>query len=358
MAPDADAVLAVARSATVTDALDLVRRLPKVELHVHVEGTLEAELMLSLARRNGVHTRFHDVAQVHRALAFDDLQSFLDLYYEQTQVLQTRQDFFDLTQAYLTRVHRDGVRHVEVFFDPQSHTSRGIAFADVVDGISGALEHVGRDNLGISCELIMCFLRHRSEADAFDTLEQALPHRDRIHGVGLDSSEVGNPPGKFSRVFAAAHRHGFWAVAHAGEEGPPDYIWQALELGVRRIDHGVRCLEDEALVERLVRDRVPLTVCPLSNVRLRVFPDLAHHNLRRMLERGLVVTVNSDDPAYFGGYIGDVLTRTVESLELGPDEVLQLAGNAVEAAVLDDSRRRELLAQLRRCASMPRPSVA
>jgi adenosine deaminase len=343
------------RSDARDDVLALVRELPKVELHVHVEGTLEAELMLRLARRNGVSTRFRDVADVRRALMFDSLQSFLDLYYEQTQVLQTRQDFFDLTAAYLHRVHRDRVRHTEVFFDPQSHTSRGIPFDVVVDGISAALTEVGRD-LGISSRLIMCFLRHRSEAEAFDMLERARAHRDTIHGVGLDSAEVGNPPSKFSRVFAAARRHGFWTVAHAGEEGPPDYVWQALALGVRRIDHGVRCMEDEALVERLVEDGTPLTVCPVSNVRLKVVPDLAHHNLRRMLERGLAATVNSDDPAYFGGYLGDVFAETVQALGLGRAEVVQLAENAVRAAVLDAGRRQELLTEVCRGSSVPRPA--
>ncbi len=324
----------------------LVRSVPKVELHLHIEGTLEPELMLSLARRNGVTSRFTSVEEVRRALDFADLQSFLDLYYEQTQVLRTERDFFELTEAYLGRAHREGVRHAEVFVDPQSHTSRGVPFADVVRGVSRALEQVGRDQLGMSSRLIMCFLRHLSEDEAFATLEQAQDHLPLIHGVGLDSSEVGHPPSAFARVFAAARRQGLWAVAHAGEEGPPAYIWEALELGVRRIDHGVRCLEDEELVERLVRDRVPLTVCPLSNVRLKVFPDLRHHNLGRMLRRGLVVTVNSDDPAYFGGYIGTAFERTVEALDLSAADVVRLTENAIEAAMVDEGRRSELVREL------------
>lgn len=326
----------------------LVRRVPKAELHLHLEGTLEPEMMLALAARNRVVSRFETASEVRKALAFTDLQSFLDLYYEQTQVLRTRDDFYDLTAAYLHRAHRDAIRHVEVFFDPQSHTSRGVPFPDVVDGISDALEEVGERDLGISSRLILCFLRHLSEEDAFATLHQALAHPGRIVAVGLDSSERGNPPRRFARVFARAQRHGWWAVAHAGEEGPPEYIWQALDLGVRRIDHGVRCLQDEELVQRLVHDRIPLTVCPLSNVRLRVVPDLDHHPLRRMLERGLLVTVNSDDPAYFGGYLGDVLTATVTALHLDEHHVIRLVKNSFEAADLDADRRRAFLADLDR----------
>jgi adenine deaminase len=324
----------------------LVRCVPKVELHLHLEGTLEPELMLALAARNGVRSRFETASEVRKALAFTDLQSFLDLYYEQTRVLRTREDFYDLTAAYLHRARRDNVRHVEVFFDPQSHTSRGVPFADVVDGISDALTLVGERDLGVSSRLIMCFLRHLSADSAVATLRQALAHPGPIVAVGLDSSERDNPPGRFAPVFAHARRHGWWAVAHAGEEGPPEYIWQALDLGVRRIDHGVRCLQDEALVQRLVRDRVPLTVCPLSNVRLRVVPDLEHHPLRRMLDRGLVVTVNSDDPAYFGGYIADVFAQTVNALHLDKNHITQLVENSILAADLDGPRRQALLTDL------------
>jgi adenosine deaminase len=326
-------------------ALALARAMPNVELHLHLEGTLEPEMMLDLARRNGVRSRFGDADEVRRALEFHDLQSFLDLYYEETRVLRTRQDFHDLTAAYLARARADGIRHTEVFLDPQSHTSRGVSFGDVVLGVSDALGEA-RERDDISSRLICCFLRHLSEADAYTTLGQVLEYRDLVDGVGLDSGEVGNPPSRFAHVFAEARRNGLWAVAHAGEEGPPRYIWQALDLGARRIDHGVRCLGDDALVARLVRDRVPLTVCPLSNVRLHVVPDLAHHPVRQMLDRGLVLTLSSDDPAYFGGYLGTVLERTIRTFELTEAEVAQIAANAIEAAVLDEDRRATLQAEL------------
>ncbi|MFO7591542.1 MAG: adenosine deaminase [Acidimicrobiia bacterium] len=329
-----------------TDPATLARTIPKAELHLHIEGTLEPELMFELAARNGVALPFADVEAVRRAYVFDDLQSFLDLYYAGCDVLQTEQDFYDLTRAYLERAAADHVRHAEIFFDPQTHTDRGIAFATVVRGIGRALESGERD-LGITWRLICCFLRDQSADAAMATLERALEHRDVISGVGLDSAEVDNPPEKFHTVFERAHAEGLLAVAHAGEEGPPDYIRQALDvLGVARIDHGVRCTEDDLLVERLVAEQVPLTVCPLSNVRLRVFDTIADHNLATMLRRGLLVTVNSDDPAYFGGYVADNYVAVVEALGLGTDDVARLARNSFVASFLDDAARDRHLAEI------------
>jgi adenosine deaminase len=323
-----------------------LRALPKVELHVHVEGTLEPELMFELATRNGVRLPYGSVEEVRRAYQFTDLQSFLDLYYAGTGVLVTEQDFHDLTWAYLTRVAGQAVRHVELFFDPQAHTDRGVPFETVVTGLHRALAE-GERQLGISSRLILCFLRHLPAEAAMAALERALPFRTWITGVGLDSSEVGHPPEKFARVFERARAEGFRAVAHAGEEGPPAYIWQALDvLGVERVDHGVRCLEDPRLVARLVADRVPLTVCPLSNVKLRVFPTLADHNLKRLLEAGLRVTVNSDDPAYFGGYVLENYRAAQAALGLTRDDLRLLARNAIEASFLDEPARRALIADL------------
>jgi adenosine deaminase len=320
----------------------LIRAVPKAELHVHIEGTLEPELMFEIGRRNGVPLRFPDVEAVRRAYEFQNLQSFLDIYYEAARVLLHERDFFDLTHAYLERAARENVRHVEIFFDPQTHTARGVPFATVLGGIARALDRAGAD-LGISSRLILCFLRHLSAESAMETLEEALPHRDRIAAVGLDSSEVGHPPAKFAAVFERARRAGLRAVAHAGEEGPPEYVWQALDLlGVSRVDHGVRCLEDPALVRRLVADRIPLTVCPLSNVRLRVFPSLEDHNLRRLMAAGLRVTVNSDDPAYFGGYVTENLLAVRRTLGLTADEVRGLMREAFEASFLEPAAKRRL----------------
>jgi adenosine deaminase len=317
--------------------------IPKCELHIHLEGSLEPELMFQLAARNGIRLPYASVDEVRRAYAFTNLQSFLDIYYAGAQVLRTERDFYDLTWAYLVRAHRDGVRHVEPFFDPQAHTARGVAFATVLDGIHRALGDAERQ-LGISSRLIMCFLRHLPAEAAMATLEAALPHRDRIVGVGLDSSEVGHPPQAFAGVYARARAEGFRAVAHAGEEGPPEFIWQALDgLGVARIDHGVRCLEDPRLVDRLVAEGVPLTVCPLSNVKLRVVPTLAQHALKRMLDRGLRVSVHSDDPAYFGGYVGENFRAAAAALGLDRDDVHRLARNSVEATFLEPSARQRLL---------------
>jgi adenosine deaminase len=288
-----------------------------------------------LAARNRVALPYTDVDAVRRAYVFEDLQSFLDIYYAGCAVLLTVQDFFDLTVAYLERAAAEGVRHAEIFFDPQTHTDRGVPFGTVVDGISAGLEE-GRRRWGISWRLILCFLRHLSADAAMATLEEALPHRDRIDGVGLDSAELGHPPSEFADVFRRARGEGFAAVAHAGEEGPPGYIWEALDqLQAVRIDHGVRCMEDPGLVDRLVSDQVPLTVCPLSNVKLRVVPDLAHHPLATMLRRGLRVTVNSDDPAYFGGYVADNLTAVAVALDLDRREVHRLARNSFLSSWLD-----------------------
>lgn len=328
------------------DIATLIRRLPKAELHLHIEGTLEPEMMMRLAERNGVSLPYADVDAIRAAYEFTDLQSFLDVYYAGARVLVTEQDFYDLTRAYLERVHGDNVRHVEIFFDPQTHTERGVAFDTVIDGIHRALAD-GEAELGISFRLIMCFLRHLDEAEATATLEAALPHRERIAAVGLDSAEAGNPPSKFAGVFRRAREEGFPAVAHAGEEGPAEYIREALDLlGAKRIDHGVRCVEDPALVRRLAEERVPLTVCPLSNVKLRVFDRLEDHNLKELLAAGLCVTINSDDPAYFGGYIGENFLKTREALDLDADDIRVLARNAFAASFLDDADRQRHIAEI------------
>jgi adenine deaminase len=319
----------------------LISHIPKAELHLHIEGTLEPEMMMQLAHRNNISLPYASVAEIRRAYDFRDLQSFLDIYYAGAHVLVREQDFYDLTLAYLERAARDNVRHVEIFFDPQTHTDRGVSFATVVDGICGALRD-GEDRLGITCRLIMCFLRHLSADAAMRTLESSLSYKARIHAVGLDSSEVGHPPSKFIQVFDRARAEGYLTVAHAGEEGPPDYIWQALDLlEVERIDHGVRCLEDPALVRRLVDEQIPLTVCPLSNLKLRVFDTLEDHNLKRLLDAGICATVNSDDPAYFGGYIGENYLRAQQALDLNADDILSLAKNAFSASFLsaEDKRR-------------------
>ena len=316
------------------DFTKLINDMPKAELHLHIEGTLEPELMMRLAERNGVTIPYKSVEEIREAYEFSDLQSFLDIYYAGAAVLQTRQDFYDLTWAYLERAAANNVRHVEIFFDPQTHTERGISFDIVVDGIHRALQQ-GEDKLGISFRLILCFLRHLSADEAMETLEEAMPHRNRIDAVGLDSSEVGHPPSKFTAVFDRARAAGFLTVAHAGEEGPPEYLREALDLlKVERIDHGVRCLEDADLVQRLVDEQVPLTVCPLSNVKLRVFDTLEQHNLKDLLAAGLCATVNSDDPAYFGGYIGENFLQTQAALKLTAAELRTLARNAFRASFL------------------------
>src|ERR1700737_4387906 len=313
--------------------------LPKAELHLHIEGTLEPELMFDLARRNGVNLPHASVDDLRRAYVFSDLQAFLGIYYAGCRVLLKEQDFYELTWAYLERAARQGVRHAEIFFDPQTHTDRGVPFEAVITGIHRALED-GRDRLQITSGLILCFLRHLSAQSAMQALSQALPYRDWILGVGLDSSEVGHPPSKFRAVYERAREAGLQPVAHAGEEGPPAYIWEALDLlGARRIDHGVRCAEDARLVGRLIEERIPLTVCPLSNVKLRVFPTLRQHNLKQLLDLGLLVTVNSDDPAYFGGYVGDNFHATASALGLSREQQVTLAKNSFTASFLPDEQK-------------------
>jgi len=321
----------------------LIRRLPKAELHLHIEGTLEPEMMFSLAAKHGISLPYPTVEAVRRAYAFHDLQSFLDLYYAGCDVLRDRTDFYALAMSYFTRAHADRVVHAELFFDPQTHTARGIPMEVIFGGLRDAMADAQR-RYGITSELILCFLRHLSEDDAFATLDAALPFRSEFIGVGLDSGERGNPPSKFARVFAKARGLGLRSVAHAGEEGPAAYIHEALDLlAVERIDHGVRCDEDPALVDRLVRDQIALTVCPLSNLKLCVVSDLAQHNFARLLRRGVAVTINSDDPAYFGGYIADNYRATAAALELTAPELVTVAENAVRAAFLPAAAKSSLL---------------
>jgi adenosine deaminase len=317
--------------------LSLLRTAPKAELHIHIEGSLEPELIFELARRNGIALPYADVRALRAAYAFKDLQSFLDVYYAGASVLITESDFDAMAWAYFERAARDNVVHCEVFFDPQTHTARGIDMGVVIRGLDRAVRRAEAE-LGLSVRLILCFLRHLSEDDALATLEAALPYRDKFIGVGLDSSEKGHPPEKFARVFARARAQGLRLVAHAGEEGPPAYIWSALDvLHVERIDHGVRCLEDPLLVERLARERMPLTVCPLSNVKLCVFDDLGRHNVPALLAAGLCVTINSDDPAYFGGYLNDNLVQLFESLpQLTARDAYLMLRNSIEGSFVDD----------------------
>ena len=330
------------------DTEKLIKRLPKCELHIHIEGSLEPELMFALAKRNDVKLPYDSVEAVRRAYQFGNLQDFLDVYYRGMSVLVTEQDFYDLAWAYLVRAQADNVRHVEMFFDPQGHTARGVAFATVIGGLHRAIADARRE-LGVDASLIMCFLRHLDEADAEKTLDVALGFRDRIAGVGLDSSEAGHPPSKFKRVFSRARDAGLFLTAHAGEEGPPSYVWEALDvLGVKRIDHGNRSLEDNSLVARLAGERMALTVCPLSNLRLRVIDELIHHPLRRMMDKGLMVTVNSDDPAYFGGYVNDNYRAVGSALSLTREEIIALARNSVQASLLIAAAKAEALAEIDR----------
>ena len=327
-------------------ATDFIAGLPKAELHLHIEGSLEPEMMVMLAERNRVALPYADVDAVRAAYSFTNLQDFLDLYYQGMSVLLTEQDFYDLTLAYLRRVAKDNVRHVEIFFDPQGHTDRGIAFATVFDGIEKALRD-GEAELGITSKIILCFLRHLSAEAAMATLDQALAYKGRLVGVGLDSSEQGHPPEKFKAVFDRARAEGFRAVAHAGEEGPPEYVWSAMDdLKVERIDHGVRALEDPDLVLELAKRKLPLTVCPLSNIRLCVFDDMTAHPLKMMLDRGLMVTVNSDDPAYFGGYMNDNYYAVRQALALSDEELALIACNSFEASFLDDATKAKYIAEV------------
>jgi adenosine deaminase len=327
----------------------LIETMPKAELHLHIEGTLEPELMFELARRNGVPLRFQSVQDLRRAYAFENLQDFLNLYYEGAKVLLEERDFYDLVHCYLERCRQQNVRHVEVFFDPQTHTQRGVSMETVIKGLHRAFEE-GQHFYGVTYRLILCFLRDLSAEDAMETLEAALPYKQWLTAVGLDSAEVGHPPGKFKAVFDRARNEGLLTVAHAGEEGPPAYIWEALDcLQVSRIDHGVRALEDPKLLAHLRASNIPLTVCPLSNIKLRVFPVIEAHTLQKLLNEGLCVTVNSDDPAYFGGYMTENYLAVQRALKLSADELRQLACNSFQGSFLPETEKQTHLAEVNRC---------
>ncbi|KRI54215.1 adenosine deaminase [Acinetobacter pittii] len=328
--------------------VELIRALPKAELHVHIEGTFEPELMFAIAQRNQIQIPYKSVEEVKQAYNFHNLQSFLDIYYAGANVLVHEQDFYDLAWAYFEKCAEDHVVHTEMFFDPQTHTDRGVAFSTVINGLKRACADA-KAKFGISSQLIMCFLRHLSEEAAFETLEQALPFKQDIIAVGLDSSEVGHPPAKFERVFAKAREEGFLIVAHAGEEGPPEYVWEALDLlKVNRIDHGVRSEEDEQLMARLINEKMPLTVCPLSNLKLCVVKDMKEHNIRRLLQKDVHVTVNSDDPSYFGGYMNDNFFAIQQALDLNNDELKQLAINSFEASFISDEEKQKWIAEIQK----------
>ncbi|MDM1019127.1 adenosine deaminase [Acinetobacter sp. VNK23] len=330
------------------NAIELIQALPKAELHVHIEGTFEPELMFAIAQRNQIQIPYQSVEEVKQAYNFHNLQSFLDIYYAGANVLVYEQDFYDLAWAYFEKCAEDRVVHTEMFFDPQTHTERGVEFATVIAGLKRACQDA-QQKLGISSQLIMCFLRHLSEEKAFETLEQALPFKDEIIAVGLDSSEVGHPPAKFERVFAKAREAGFLIVAHAGEEGPPEYVWEALDLlKVNRIDHGVRSEEDKQLMAQLIAEKMPLTVCPLSNLKLCVVNDMKEHNIRRLLQQGVHVTVNSDDPSYFGGYMNDNFIAIQQALDLSNDELKQLAINSFEASFIPDQEKQKWIAEIKK----------
>ncbi|MNY92507.1 adenosine deaminase [Acinetobacter calcoaceticus] len=328
--------------------VELIRALPKAELHVHIEGTFEPELMFAIAQRNQIQIPYKSVEEVKQAYNFHNLQSFLDIYYAGANVLVHEQDFYDLAWAYFEKCAEDRVVHTEMFFDPQTHTDRGVAFSTVINGLKRACTDA-KAKFGISSQLIMCFLRHLSEEAAFETLEQALPFKQDIIAVGLDSSEVGHPPAKFERVFAKAREEGFLIVAHAGEEGPPEYVWEALDLlKVNRIDHGVRSEEDEQLMVRLINEKMPLTVCPLSNLKLCVVNDMKDHNIRRLLQKDVHVTVNSDDPSYFGGYMNDNFFAIQQALDLTNDELKKLAINSFEASFISDEEKQKWIAEIKK----------
>ena len=332
------------------DLLTFIQKLPKAELHLHIEGTFEPELMFEIAKRNNLKIPYSSAEEVKAAYQFNNLQEFLDIYYAGANVLLTEQDFFDLTWAYLTKVASQNVKHVEIFFDPQTHTERGVAFHTVLIGIYKALEK-GEKELGITFRLIMSYLRHMSEESAFETLQQSLPFKDLIDGVGLDSSEVGNPPEKFENVFKASAQEGYKLCAHAGEEGPAEYIWGALDtLKIDRLDHGNRCLEDEKLVERLVQEQMALTLCPLSNLELKVIQDLKSYPLKKMMEAGLLVTLNSDDPAYFGGYMNENFLETAKAIDLSKEEIVTLMKNGFEASWLTSEEKEKWKKEVDRVA--------
>ena len=325
---------------------EFIENLPKAELHLHIEGTLEPEMMFELAQRNQIDLPYDSVSEIRQAYNFANLQSFLDLYYQGSQVLQTERDFYDLTWAYLQKAASQNVRHTEIFFDPQSHTNRDIAFEVAYQGIYQALQD-GKAKLGISSQLILSFLRDLSEAEAFAILEEALPYKETMVAVGLDSAEQGNPPSKFQAVFAKAQAEGFLTVAHAGEEGPPEYIWEAINLlKVSRIDHGVQSMKDPELLKYLADKQIPLTVCPLSNIKLKVFDSMAQHNLKQLLNLGICATVNSDDPSYFGGYINENYQQAQEALDLNRSELYQLAKNSFEASFLPPESKQTFITEL------------
>ncbi len=326
--------------------LEFIKKSPKAELHLHIEGTLEPELMFLLAKRNNIKIPFDNIDEAKKAYNFSNLESFLKIYYEGAKVLIKEQDFFDLTWAYVLKCKEDNIVHTEIFFDPQTHTDRGINFNIVINGIYKALKK-GEKEFGLSFKIIMCFLRHLDEEDGFKILDQAIAHKDKIFGVGLDSSETGNPPSKFEKLFKKAIENNFITVAHAGEEGPPEYIWEALNLlNVKRIDHGVQCLKDEKLVEKLSKNQIPLTVCPLSNIKLRVFNKLEDHNIKKMLDKKLMVMVNSDDPAYFGGYLNKNLIETQAALNLSHDEVKTLLINSFKSSFLNEEKKNQWISKI------------
>ena len=326
--------------------LEFIKKSPKAELHLHIEGTLEPEQMFALAKRNNIQIPFKNINEAKEAYNFSNLESFLKTYYEGAKVLIKEQDFFDLTWAYALKCKEDNIVHTEIFFDAQTHTDRGINFDIVINGIYKALQKAEKE-FGLSFKIIMCFLRHLDEKEGFKILDQALAHKDKIYGVGLDSSETGNPPNKYEKLFKKAIKYGFITVAHAGEEGPPEYMWEALNLlNVKRIDHGVQCLKDEKLVEKLSKNQIPLTVCPLSNIKLRVFNKLEEHNLKKMLDKKLMVMVNSDDPAYFGGYLNKNLIETQAALNLSKDEVKTLLVNSFKSSFLSEEKKKEWISKI------------
>ena len=328
------------------DIAKFIREVPKTELHLHIEGTLEPELMFDLAKRNGIKIPYSNVNEVKSAYNFSNLETFLNIYYEGSKVLINEQDFFDLTWSYAVKCREDNIVHTEIFFDPQAHLSRGIKFETVINGINKALLKANKE-FGLTYKIIMCFLRHLDEKSAFKVLDQAIEHKDKIIAVGLDSSEKGNPPSKFKNVFKKAIKEGFLTVAHAGEEGPPEYIWEAINLlEVKRIDHGVQCLKDEKLTKELIKKKIPLTVCPLSNIKLCVFKNLKEHNLKDMLNAGLMVMVNSDDPAYFGGYVNDNLVESQAALNLSKNELKTLIINSFKSSFLSEEKKMQWIKKI------------
>ena len=329
-----------------TQINNFIEGIPKAELHLHIEGTFEPELMFKIAQRNNIPINYNSIDELKKAYNFNNLQEFLDMYYAGAKVLIHIQDFYDLTWAYLTKVHEQNLIHTEIFFDPQTHTDRGVSFNTVIQGIHSALED-GKEKLGISSKLIMCFLRHLDEAAAFETLNQALPYKNWIAGVGLDSSEMGHPPSKFERVFSKAREEGFITVAHAGEEGPAEYVWEAINLlKVSRIDHGNQSLDDDQLIKHIAEKQIPLTVCPLSNLELKVVNDLKDHPLMKLMEAGLMVTINSDDPAYFGGYVNENYTCIASALNLSKKQITELAKNSIKSSFLPDGDKEKIIMQI------------